>query len=246
MGGSSQPALKCSKLESGALGNTLGWWAQAACQSQLSPCQQGRGLSCPIPLFQQGEIPSFLIDFLGAHCPQGTWKLLIHNGWSRVAEELPLARVQSGFCRPPRPRGAAHSTYQRSQCPVQAGGTSAAAVHHSPAARCCRLVPALRGTVLCPSQHCPEPECQGGQPRQREVPKAAFLHIPMVLFQCLVWGWVSWWRGRVLAVGCHHQKSGIGVFRHNFLNSEQQSNSGTQPPPCKVAPGWCCNFPGCL
>lgn len=38
----------------------------------------------------------------------------------------------------------------------------------------------------------------------------------------------------MLAVGCYHQKRGIGVFRHKFLNPEHQSNSDTQPPMCKV------------
>lgn len=62
----------------------------------------GRGLCCPTLLFHQGEIPSLLTDFLGVHCPHVIWKLHNHNGWSRVAEELLLFRVQSGFCRPPR------------------------------------------------------------------------------------------------------------------------------------------------
>lgn len=162
--------------------------------SQPSPCQGGRGFSCPILLFHQGGIPSFLISFLGVQCPHGIWKLVNHSEWSRVAASCFWPGSSQAFAdhpdSEPRPRGAAYSPYQRSQAPVQAGGTTAEVVHHSPAARCW-MAPTLRGTVLCPSQYCSMPGCQGGQRRQREVLKAVFLHIPVVLFWCLICGWMS-------------------------------------------------------
>lgn len=221
--------------------------------SHLSPCQGGDRALLPRTTVQSRDRerfhPSSLIFWVFTAAPMvsGSWLTTVSEvGWLRSFFWPGFSQVFADDPgTEPRARGAAHSTCQRSQPPVQAGGATAAVVHHSPAARCW-LAPILMGIVVCPGQGCPGPGCQGGQRRQREIPKAVSLHIPVVLFQCLVCGWVSWWRGRVLEVGCYHQKRGIGIFRHNFPNPEQQTNLDTQPPTFKVAHGWCCNFSGCL
>lgn len=167
---------------------------------QPSPCWVGKGLSCPILLFHQGQIPSFLVGFLGAQCLHGIWELVNHSEWSRVAEELLLARVQSGFCRPPRLW--AQTQRSSSQHPYGHSSVPQPVLPHAWLPRWAEE--AERDTSSCFPPH----------------------PYDLISVPCL-------WLGVLM----EREGAGSGVFRHNFLNPEQQSNSDTQPPTCKVAHG---------
>lgn len=245
MGGSSQPALKCSKLEFGALWNTLGWWARAAFHIPALPMPGGgEGSAAPYHCSIRDRFHLSPLAFWVFNAPvvSGSWLTRMGEaGWLRscfwpgfsqiFADRSDTEEQVTALTKDPK-------LLSRQEVPLLQLFTTAlqsdAGWLQPLGAQCCapaRAAPCLRAKV--------------GR-KGRETRKAVFLHIPMVLFWCLVCGWVPWWRERVLTVGCCHQKRGTGVFRHNFLNPEQQSNSDTQPPTCKVVHGWCCNFSGCL
>lgn len=73
MGGGSQPALKCSELEFGALWNTLGWWAQAASHIPALPMPGGERIQLPhttVPLGRDSIFPHQLSE-----CSMPPWYL---------------------------------------------------------------------------------------------------------------------------------------------------------------------------